>query len=133
MKMKNSPKGEFFFVLRLNLDFNTPNRDKPNRKYKIGNFKSELVLIAMAAVATLAAAVATTVTEAALRAVFERTGFLDYQGAAAELAVVKGVHGSVSFGVVIKFDETETAAAAGHFVRNYCSRSDGAMGTEQLL
>ncbi len=68
--------------------------------------------------------------EVALRALFHGTGFLDYQRSAVELAVVQRAFGSGGFGVIFKLYETESAAAASHFVGNHGSGSYSAVLAE---
>lgn len=98
---------------------------------------NELVLVSATAVTAARAAVTVTTAVAAakgaLRAIFQRAGFLDDQGSAAVLAVVKGVNRCLGFGVVFEFDEPESAGAAGHFVRNHSCRAHGAVSAKQLL
>ena len=53
-----------------------------------------------------------TAAKAALRAIFQRASFLDYQGAAAELAVVQSRDSGIGSSVVVKSAELVGAAAA---------------------
>lgn len=78
---------------------------------------------------TVAAAVA----KIAARALFHRAGFLNDERASAEFGIVQCLLGSRGFVIVIELNETETAGAAGHLVRDHSRGADGAVLGEQLL
>jgi hypothetical protein len=83
--------------------------------------------------ATAAATTAVTTTAATAAAFFARAGFVDGQGAAAELLAVEGVDGCFGFAVGAHFDESKAFAAAGFAIVHHLRRHDRSMLAEQLL